>query len=231
MRMTESCGKCVCVCVCALCVDLKNAMGASASQPVVGVTTNGWPLLADAQKEPEPIKPAPKSEAPKSEAPKSEAPKSEPPTMFETPKTAAPRPNAPPMYKTTFASWHTMYQGGIVDDSKNMIYAWNFLRKNPLTGGHFNPIAHMLHPCAIGESEARHLLFYAGEIRQMLLTTRKEAPGPLDMENPVHEHSIAVLDSFQAFCALHVACNRAALETYRKHQDEKPMLDFASLMP
>ena len=212
-------------------------MGASASQPVVGVTTNGRPLLADAQKEPEPIKPAPKSEAPKSEAPKSEAPKSEapksePPTMFESPnKPAAPRPDAPPMYKMTFASWHTLYQGGILDDSKNMIYAWNFLRKNPLTGGHFNPIAHILHPCAIGESEARHLLFYAGEIRHMLLTTRKEAPGPLDMENPVHEHGIAVLDSFQAFCALHVNCNRAALETYRKHQDEKPMLDFVSLMP
>ena len=112
--------------------------------------------------------------------------------------------------------------------AENTVAAWNFLRNNPLTRGQFRPIAHMLHPVAIGDQESERLEFYAGEIRSMLLFTRWSAPGPLDKENTVHAHGMKVLDNFHAFCALHVAANHAALETYREHQEGLPHLNYGT---
>ena len=158
-----------------------------------------------------------------------EAPKQTEPTPMkpEAPKPAEKRTKPlRPTYKQEFAYRHTLYQGGVVYDSKNMVAAWNFLRNNPLTRGKFRPIAHMLHPAAIGDQEAKRLEFYADEIRFMLLMTKTSAPGPLDMENPVHAHGIDVLNNFHGFCAIHVNANKAALETYRKHQEGLSNLDY-----
>ena len=90
--------------------------------------------------------------------------------------------------------------------------AWEFLRSNPLTGTFFRPTAKIMHPSAIGWTEAKEMVAIAAEIRELILRA-DEVMQPYERQRE-HDKNMKAIARFYQFCAAHRATNEVAISTY-----------------
>ena len=105
------------------------------------------------------------------------------------------------------------YHATAVSFDNAAVRAWEFLRTNPLTGDHFRPVSHQMHPNAIGRIEGKELASIAAEIRELILRAN-ETMQPYQRQRE-HDKNMNAIDRFYQFCKAHCETNEVAVKTYR----------------
>lgn len=106
------------------------------------------------------------------------------------------------------------YHATAVSFDNAAVSAWEFLRTNPLTGDHFLPVSHRMHPNAIGRIEGKELASIAAEIRELILRAN-ETMQPYQRQSE-HDKNMNAIDRFCQFCKAHCETNEVAVKTYSR---------------